>query len=155
MLEKWKPFSSWDPFDNLMDIQREVNRLFDESKTSKGRKNELARVDWSPVVDIHEDKEAFHISADLPGLTQKDIDVKVEDDVLTIKGERKFENETNKDNYHRVERFYGSFQRSFSLPKGIDASKINASYKNGELKLSVPKTEESKPKQITVNVSDK
>ena len=155
MIERWRPFNSWEPFDSLLDIQREINKLFDESKSTKGSKGELARVDWTPSVDVHEDKEAYYITADLPGITQKDVEVKLEDDVLTIKGERKFENEDKKDNYHRIERFYGTFQRSFSLPKGTESDKIKANFKNGELKLVVPKSEQTKPKQISISVTEK
>lgn len=154
LLQKWSPFSSFDPFDNLMDIQREVNRLFDD-RTKPAKRDEFRNVAWSPVVDVHEDKDAYYVTAELPGLKQKDIDIKVEDDTLTIKGERKFEDEQKKDNYHRIERFYGSFQRSFTLPRGIDAGKIKASYKDGVLKLDIPKKEESKPKQISVSINDK
>src|ERR1700735_251149 len=108
---------------------------------------------WAPAVDIYETEGELVVKADLPDLDEKDIDVRIENNVLTIRGERKFEKSVNQDNYLRVERTYGAFSRSFSLPNTIDSEQIHAEYRNGVLSVRMPKREESKPKQIKVNVT--
>jgi len=108
---------------------------------------------WTPAIDVVESKNDYQIKADLPGLTKDKVDVSINDDVLTIKGEKKDEKETTEDGVVRKERSYGSFTRSFQLPQNVDAKSIKASYKNGVLELTVPKTEESKPKQIQVSIN--
>jgi len=144
----------WEPFQDLLAIQERMNRLFDETfQRTRSRENEdISAGLWSPPVDIYETEKEIVLKAELPEIDQKDIDIKVEDNTLTIKGERKFEQETKKENYHRIERAYGKFSRSFSLPNTIDQEKIKASYKNGILELVMPKKEESKPKQISVEL---
>ena len=150
---KWRPHA-FDPFSDLLDLQNEMNRLFDTSLDRSVKKGQsLLGAAWAPAVDIYDNKDSLVIKADLPGLTQKDIDVSVEDDVLTIKGEKKKENEIKEDNYYRFERAYGYFERKFSLPANVDASKINAKYKEGVLELKLPKSEEKKPKEIKVNIN--
>ena len=144
----------WEPFQDLLAIQERMNRLFDETlQRNRSRDEEdISAGLWSPPVDIYETENEIILKAELPEIDQKDIDIKIEDNTLTIRGERKFEQETKKENYHRIERAYGKFSRSFSLPNTIDQEKIKATYKDGILKLVMPKKEETKPKQITVEV---
>ena len=144
----------WDPFKDLSAIQDRINRLFDESlsRSKFFDKEGIASGFWSPAVDIYETESDIVLKAELPEVNQKDININIENNVLTLKGERKFEKETKEENFHRIERSYGSFSRSFNLPGSIDKDNVKASYKNGVLKITMPKKEESKPKQITVNV---
>jgi len=144
----------WEPFQDLLAIQERMNRLFDETlqRTRSRDEEDISAGLWAPPVDIYETENEIVLKAELPEIDQKDIDIKVEDNTLTIRGERKFEQETKKENYHRIERAYGKFSRSFTLPNTIDQEKIKASYKDGILKLVMPKREEKKPKQITVEV---
>ena len=144
----------WEPFQDLLAIQERMNRLFDETlqRTRSRDEEDISAGLWAPPVDIYETENEIVLKAELPEIDQKDIEIKVEDSTLTIRGERKFEQETKKENYHRIERAYGKFSRSFSLPNTIDQEKIKASYKDGILKLVMPKREEKKPKQITVEV---
>jgi len=144
----------WEPFQDLLAIQERMNRLFDETlqRTHSREDEDFSAGLWSPPVDIYETENEIILKAELPEIAQKDIDIKIEDGTLTIRGERKFERETKKENYHRIERAYGKFNRSFSLPNTIDQEKIKASFRDGILKLIMPKREETKPKQITVEV---
>ena len=130
-LIKWQSPSLFDSFEDLWCISQEAG--------------------WSPAVDIYENKDSLVIKAELPGIEQDKIDVSVQGDLLTIKGERKKESEVKEENYYRLERVSGSFQRSFTLPANVDATKISAAYKGGILELKVPKAEEAKPKQIKIN----
>ncbi len=153
-LIKWRSPNIWDPFRDLEELQREMNRLFDASLSRSVKKGQaLSEAVWSPAVDIYDNKDNLIIKADLPGLTQKDINVSVEDDVLSIKGEKKKEQEVKEDNFYRIERVYGSFERSFTLPSNVDAANIKATYKDGVLQLTLPKREETKPKQIKVDIN--
>ncbi len=140
----------WDPFKELQSLQEKIDRIFEESL--RGREVSPFSGSWVPAVDIYETDDAIILEAELPGMDEKDIEVKVEDNVLTIKGERKFEKEAKEENYYRMERYYGSFQRSFSLPSNVDLDKIKAEYKKGILKVTMPKKEETKPKQIKIEV---
>jgi HSP20 family protein len=142
----------WDPFRNLSSLQEQVNRLFDSS--FKAGADNAALTTWAPAVDIYETENELVIKADLPDMEEKDIDVRVENNMLTIRGERKFEESVKEDNYLRVERAYGSFSRSFSLPNTVSTDAIQANYKNGVLKVELPKRAESKPKQVKINVSN-
>ncbi len=142
--------SRWDPIRGFTSLQDQVSRLLD-SNFSQGSETDLAT--WAPPVDIYETEGELVVKADLPDLDEKDIDVRIENNVLTIRGERKFEKTVNQDNYLRVERTYGAFSRSFSLPNTIDSEQIRAEYRNGVLSVRMPKREESKPKQIKVSVS--
>ena len=142
----------FDPFRNLTSLQDQVNRLFDSS--FKANADNSALTTWAPAVDIYETENELVIKADLPDMEEKDIDVRVENSMLTIRGERKFEESVKEDNYLRVERAYGSFSRSFSLPNTVDTGAIQANYKNGVLKVQLPKRAESKPKQVKINVSN-
>ena len=140
----------WDPFRSLNTFNEQVNRLLGENFAPSG---ETALANWSPAVDIYETEGELVVKADLPDVNEKDIDIRVENNMLTIRGERHFEDKVNKDNYLRVERSYGTFARSFSLPNTVNTEGIHADYHNGLLTVHMPKREESKPKQIKVGVS--
>jgi HSP20 family protein len=132
-------------------LQDQVNRLFEDSFTHD-RSGHADLATWAPAVDIYETENELVVKADLPDLQDKDIDVRVEGNTLTIRGERKFEKNVNQDNYLRIERAYGSFMRSFSLPNTVSSESIRAEYRNGVLTLHMAKREESKPKQIKISV---
>src|ERR1700736_5714451 len=133
-------------------LQDQVNRLFEDNFT-RDRSGHADLATWAPPVDIYETENELVVKADLPDLQKKDIDVRVENNTLTIRGERKFEKDINEDNYLRVERAYGPFTRSFSLPNTVSSESIRAEYHNGVLTLHMAKREESKPKQIKISVS--
>jgi HSP20 family protein len=143
----------WEPFRDLLASQKEFDRLFREAFTPGFGEGELSTRTWAPPVDIFENENNIVLKAELPGVEPKDVEIRVEDNTLYLKGERKFEKETKEENYHRIERSYGSFARSFSLPNSIDAEKVGADYKDGLLTLTLPKREEAKPKTIKINVS--
>jgi HSP20 family protein len=143
----------WQPFRNLSTLQEEVNRLF-ESSLTRCRTGQADLASWSPAVDIYETANELVVNADLPDVQDKDIEVRVENNTLTIRGERKFSNEVHEDNHLRVERAYGSFTRSFSLPNTVNTEAIKAEHKNGVLTVHMPKREETKPKQIKISVSE-
>jgi HSP20 family protein len=146
--------TKWDPFKDLLSLQDRMNRLFDESvRNVKTGDEALSSAIWSPAVDIYETDDEVVVKAELPEVNQKDIDIQIENNTLTLRGERKFNKETKKENFHRIERSYGTFSRSFTLPGTIDQEKISADYKDGILKISMPKREETKPKQIKVAVT--
>jgi HSP20 family protein len=142
----------WDPFRNLSALQEQVNRLFEGSLPTQGDNSALTT--WAPAVDIYETENELVLKADLPDINEKDLDVRVENNMLTIHGERKFEQKVKEENYLRIERSYGSFSRSFSLPNTINMESIKAEYKNGTLTVEMPKRAESKPKQVKINVSN-
>ena len=142
----------WDPFQNLAGLQEQVNRLFDTSFPGP-RSDNSALTAWAPAVDIYETENELVLKADLPDINEKDLDVRVENNMLTIRGERKFDQQVKEDNYLRVERTYGSFSRSFSLPNTVSTEGIKAEYKNGVLTVELTKRAESKPKQVKVNVT--
>jgi HSP20 family protein len=139
------------PYRDFLNLQEEMNRLFD----AFSRGTELQSVtegSWAPAVDIHESKESIVIDAEVPGVDQKDIKVSITDNILTIQGEKKQQKTVEEENFHRVERFYGTFSRSFNLPAGVKADQIKASFKDGVLKIILPKSEEAKTKIINVEV---
>ena len=142
----------WDPFHNVSSLQEQVNRLFENS--FPGRSDNSALTTWAPAVDIYETENELVLKADLPDINEKDLDIRVENNMLTIRGERKFEEKVKEDNYLRIERTYGSFSRSFSLPNSVNSEAIKAEYKNGVLTVELPKRAESKPKQVKINVSN-
>lgn len=142
----------WDPQHGLSGLQEQVNRLFESS--FPGRSDNSALTTWAPAVDIYETENELVVKADLPDVSEKDLDVRIENNTLTIRGERKFEKKVEEENYLRVERTYGSFSRSFSLPNTVNSEAIKAEYKNGVLTIELPKRAESKPKQIKVNVTN-
>ena len=138
----------WDPLRELNRMQDEMSRLFDDRLIRQGES-----LGWTPAADIYEDEEGLTLRFDLAGVDPKDVDIRFENGVLTLKGERKLEREERKENYHRVELSYGAFNRSFSLPGTVDAEKIRAESKNGVLSVHLPKKAEAKPKSIQVKVS--
>jgi HSP20 family protein len=140
-----------EPFRGLSTLQDQFNRLFNES--FRTRSEESAVTAWAPAVDIYETPNELVVKADLPDVDEKDIDVRVENNLLTIHGERKFENSVSEENFLRVERTYGAFSRSFSLPNTVNSEAIGAEYKNGVLTVTLPKREESKPRQVKVTVN--
>lgn len=147
------PWRRREGFSNLEQIQNEVNRLFNTS-LSRWMDDDRGLMEsaWNPAVEMRESKDSIVVIADLPGVAKEDIDVSVHGDQLTVKGEKKQEKEDKDKGYVRTERFYGSFTRSVTLPCEVDASRVDASYKDGVLKLVLPKKEEAKPKQIQVKV---
>lgn len=141
----------YDPFRELRSLHDEMNRLFSGNVPDGG---EFARGAWSPNVDIFEDKEHLFVEAELPGMKREDFEVSVENNVLTLKGERKFEKKTEGDNYHRVERSYGSFTRQFTLPQTITAEGASADFENGVLRIALPKREETKARKIEIKAAE-
>src|SRR5580693_940301 len=140
----------WEPFRGAATLQEQVNRLFGNVLEHASEESSLSA--WAPAVDIYETEHELVVKADLPDVDPKDLDIRVENNLLTIRGERKFEKKVSEENYLRVERSYGSFARSFTLANTVNSEAIKAEYQNGVLTLSIPKREESKPKQIKVNV---
>ena len=146
----------WDPLKEMTTLQHRMNRVFEETWGRTRRAEEdYVTGSWMPAVDVRETKEAVEIQAELPGIDPKDVNVSVEGGVLTIKGSRQFEKATEGETYHRVERAYGSFERSFTLPTNVDPEKINAAFRQGLLLLTLPKREEAKPKAISIKVEGK
>ena len=144
----------WDPFRDVMTLQDRMNRLFDQSlsKTRADDEEGLATSTWLPAVDIFETADTIVMKAELPGVSRENIDIQVRDNTLTLKGERKFEREVKNENYLRIERSYGAFQRAFSLPTVIQQDKIKAVSKDGVLEVTLPKAELAKPKQVKIDV---
>ena len=143
----------WEPVREMEDFQNRLSTLFGRPLRRGDGREEITLPDWTPLADITEDEKEYLIKAELPEMKREDVKVTVENGVLTISGERKFEKEEKKRKYHRVERGYGTFLRSFTLPDDADASKVKAEFKNGLLTVRVPKSEHAKPKQIEVNVA--
>lgn len=146
----------WEPFRDLLAIQDRMNRIFDESFRGMNRQGEddwALGGAWAPLVDIYEREGNIELKAELPGVDSKDVDVRVENNVLTLRGERRIDKEVKRESYHRVERAYGSFSRSFTLPSMVDTERIKAEFKDGVLHLTLPKKEEAKPRQISIKVS--
>jgi len=136
----------WDPFRELTALQTEVNRLF--SRVGGGDVTE--RQSWTPSIDVIETDDSIKLKAELAGMDPKDISIEVQDNVLTVSGERRFQEEVKEDKYYRIERRYGSFTRSLALPQTVDENGIEAKYENGVLEVTVPKAEVAKPKKIAV-----
>jgi HSP20 family protein len=140
----------WDPFRDLSMLQDRMNRLFDDAGRGGRSEEPSATTSWSPAVDIFETEGEIVVKAELPAMDRKDITLNLEKNVLTLRGERRFEKETKEENYHRIERSYGAFSRAFSIPATVDEDKIRADYKDGVLKIVLPKKEQAKPKQIRI-----
>jgi len=147
-LVRWRNRGELSPWSALRDLEEQFNRVFG------GTRNDLDWFEgaWAPAVDVSETDDAYAIDVDLPGMKKDDIELVVVDNVVTLKGERKNEHESKSDGYHRFERRYGSFQRSFEIPGGFEADKVKAEFENGVLHVTLPKREEAKPKQITVTI---
>jgi HSP20 family protein len=144
----------WDPFKELEDMERRLSNWFGRPvRRREGEKESLTVAEWSPLVDIEENEKEYLIKAELPEIKKEDVKITVENDVLTIAGERKFEKEEKGRKYHRVERSYGSFVRSFTLPEDADGTKVSAEFKDGVLHVHLPKAEKPKPKAIEVKIS--
>jgi len=143
----------WEPFRDLLTAQRDFDRLFRDTFSPLFGETELSTRSWAPPVDIYETDNDIVLKAELSGVDPKDVEVRVEDNNLYLKGERKFEKEVKEQNYHRVERSYGSFARSFSLPGSIAADKVKAEFKDGLLTITIPKREEAKPKTVKIDVA--
>ena len=145
-----RTLTRWEPSRGATTLQDQINRVFQDVFERAGEESSLTA--WAPAVDIYETEHELVVKADLPDIDPKDLDIRVENNILTIRGERKFEKKVNEDNYLRVERSYGAFARSFTLTNAVNADAIKADYQNGVLTLTIPKREEAKPKQIKVNV---
>jgi len=140
----------WEPFREFSTLQDRMNRLFRDSFGD--REEALTTSTFAPAVDVYEDEHNITLKVEVPGIEEKDIDVRIENNTLTVHGERKFEKEEKEENYRRVERQYGSFTRSFTLPNTVDAEKVSANYDKGVLNIKLAKKAEAKPKQIKVNI---
>jgi len=156
MLTRWEPFGAirrrgQDVFGELTGMQQEMNRLFDEFFGE--RQGEMAECSWNPMVDVSETETEIRVRAELPGLTQDSIEINLQDNVLTLTGEKKQEEKEEQENFHRVERCYGSFTRSFTLPAAVKSDAVQATFKNGVLLITLPKAEEAKPKKIAVSAN--
>ena len=145
-------FVRWNPFSEMSLLQNQMNRLFDTALQGwPGDSNGTTQ--WIPAADIYESENELVVNLDLPGVDPKMVDIRVENNILSIRGERQFEDKQNRDNFHRVERPYGPFGRSFTLSTAVDADKIRASYKSGVLSITLPKAEAAKPRRIQIAAS--
>ena len=142
----------WDPFREFVTLQDRMNRLVRDSFGNEGREEALTTTTFAPPVDVYEDEHSVTLKIEVPGIEEKDIDVRIENNTLTVHGERKFEKEEKEENYRRVERQYGSFTRTFTLPNTVNQESVQADYDKGVLKIQLAKKAEAKPKQIKVNV---
>ena len=149
LLTRWEPLRE---FSTMQDRMNRMNRLFRESYSPEGPEDALTTTSFAPPVDIYEDEHNIALKLEVPGIDEKDIDVRIEGNTLTVHGERKFEKEEKEENFRRVERQYGSFTRSFTLPSSVDTGQVSADYDRGVLKINLSKKTEAKPKQIKVNV---
>src|ERR1700719_2258095 len=149
LLTRWEPFRE---FSITQDRMNRMNRLFRESYSPEGPDEALTTTNFAPPVDIYEDEHTITLKLEVPGIDEKDIDVHIENNTLTVHGERKMEKEEKEENFRRVERQYGSFTRSFTLPSSVDPQQVSADYNQGVLKIKFAKKAEAKPKQIKVNV---
>ncbi len=146
------PITRWDPFRDVLALQNRVNSLFRDFSEGDSA---LTTASFVPAVDIYEDPQKVVLKLEVPGIEEKDLDIRVENNTLTVKGERKFEKEEKEENFHRIERRYGSFYRAFTLPSTVDTEGVAATYNAGVLKLELKKKAEAQPKQIKVSVGDK
>lgn len=146
---RWKP---WEPLKELQRMRREMDRLWESFFETKPTRRQEEISEWVPSIDLSETKDSYIVKAEIPGMEAKDIDITLQDDLLTIRGEKKQEKEEKDENYHFVERSYGSFTRSIRLPQEVKGDKIKASYKDGVLKITLPKSEEAKKKETKIKV---
>lgn len=152
-LMRWRtPEMAWPSFDQLSNLRTEIDRLFESPLSELARASQLLS-GWSPSIDLHEDKDNVYIRAELPGMKKEDIDLTLHDGALSISGERRSESTKEARQAHRTERFFGRFQRTVTLPSPVASDRVSAQYKDGVLTVTLPKTEEAKPKQIDVKVS--
>lgn len=141
----------WEPFREMTNLQSTLNRILNQEYAQTGD-DLMTSGTFMPAVDIYEDENSFKLHFEVPGINEKDLDIRLENNTLTVRGERKFENEQKEENFRRVERRYGSFTRSFTLPNTVDAEKVSADYNNGILTVQLLKRAEAKPKQIKVSI---
>ena len=154
-LERWRPFGAserWEPLRNATDIQGEMNRLFDSFFGRPVMPSATMERGWAPAVDLYETKDDLVVTFEVPGVSEKEINVSITGDLLTVRGERHLGHDTNDGSFYRVERTYGKFERNVPLPVPVQADKVKASYRDGVLEVRLPKAEEVKPKQIKVDV---
>jgi len=144
--------SRWDPFRDVLALQNRMNSIFQEYNRSNQGDGDLVSAAFVPPVDIYEDEQKIILKLEVPGMKESDLDIQLENNLLTVKGERKFEKEEKEENFHRIERRYGSFYRSFTIPNTVNPEGVKASYEAGVLKLELEKRAEAKPKQIKVEV---
>ena len=149
VLARWEPFRE---FSTMQGRMNRMNRFFRESYSPEGPEEALTTTSFAPPVDIYEDEHNITLKIEVPGIDEKDMDVRIDNNTLTLHGERKIEKEEKEENFRRVERQYGSFTRSFTLPSSVDTGQVSANYDNGVLKIKLAKKAEAKPKQIKVNV---
>src|SRR5438105_10211906 len=149
LLANWEPVRQ---YSTMQDRTNRMNRLFRELFSSEAPEEALTTTSFAPPVDIYEDEHNITLKIEVPGIDENDIDVRIENNTLTVQGERKIEKEEKEENFRRVERQYGSFTRSFTLPSSVDSGQVSAHYDNGVLKIKLAKKAEAKPKQIKVNV---
>ncbi len=142
----------WDPFREVASLQNRMNSLFQDFSRNQGDGDVLTAASFVPPVDVYEDDQKIVIKLEVPGIKEQDLDVRIENNVLTVRGERKFENEEKEENFHRIERRYGSFYRSFALPNTVDTENVKAHYDAGVLRLELQRRAEAKPKQIKVGI---
>ena len=142
----------WRPFRDVVSVQDEMNRLFEDIFGHRPARVHSTNGDWNPSVDVTENKDSLVVKAEMPGMNKDDVKISVQDNVLTLKGEKKQEKEEKEADHHRIERSYGSFCRSFQLPTTVSTDKIKANYKDGVLSITLPKTEEVKPKEIPISI---
>jgi HSP20 family protein len=154
-LTRWEPLGRWNPWRELEEMEKRLSTVFGPVRPAAtgDKKEAIAVTEWSPLVDITEDDKEYVVKAEIPEMKKEDIKINVHEDVLTISGERKYEKEEKGKKYHRVERAYGSFMRSFTLPEDADGTKVSAEYKDGVLKVHLPKSEKAKPKAIEVKIA--
>jgi HSP20 family protein len=149
LLTRWEPFRE---SSNMQDRMNRMNRLFRESYSPEGPEEALTTTSFAPPVDIYEDEHNVTLKMEVPGINEKDIDVRIDNNTLTVHGERKIEKEEKEENFRRIERQYGAFTRSFTLPSSVDTGQVSAHYDKGVLSIKLAKKAEAKPKQIKVNV---
>ena len=152
-MESTNPITRWDPFKELEEMSNRLNRFFAPRGNGNGHEEALKLMQWSPAVDVSETDKEFLIKAELPEVKKEDVKVSIDEGVITISGERKQEKEEKNKKFHRIERQYGSFERSFTLPDDVDATKVAAEYKDGMLNIRLPRTEKPKPKATEVKIS--
>ncbi len=154
-MERWRPFGTgverWRPFREFSDIQAEMNRLFDSAFGHPAAVSTGERI-WAPLCDMWETKEDVVLAFEVPGVTEKDFNVSITGDLLTVKGERRLQAELNEQSAHRLERAYGKFERAVQLPMPVQPDKVRASYRDGVLTITLPKVEEIKPREIKVDI---
>jgi len=154
-LTRWESSTRWNPWKELEEVEKRLSTIFGRPAggTNGESKEAISVTEWSPLVDITEDDKEYLVKAEIPEMKKEDIKINVHDDVLTVSGDRKYEKEEKGKKFHRVERAYGSFMRSFALPENADGSKINAEYKDGVLKVHLPKSEQAKKKTVEVKIA--